>query len=93
MRVVYGVTPAAVYEPVHVCQACSVPLHIYAIATALLSAAAVVSPASAQEICRGTDPRCYHDWAKQKREGDRVLIYTCTPVAWCQSTGRAAALG
>lgn len=29
-------------------------------------------------VCRGTDPRCYHDWAKDEREGNRVLIYTRT---------------
>jgi type 1 glutamine amidotransferase len=78
MRVVDCFTLAAVYELVHVCQARRVPLHIYAIATALLCAAASITPASAQDVCRGTDPRCYHDWAKDKREGNRVLIYTRT---------------
>ena len=29
-------------------------------------------------VCRGTDPRCYHDWAHEEREGNRVLIYTRT---------------
>jgi type 1 glutamine amidotransferase len=29
-------------------------------------------------VCRGVDPRCYHDWAKDERDGDRVLIYTRT---------------
>jgi uncharacterized protein len=29
-------------------------------------------------VCRGTDPRCYHDWAHEERDGDRVLIYTRT---------------
>jgi type 1 glutamine amidotransferase len=54
-----------------------VPLHIYAIVAALLLPVAI-DQASAQEVCRGTDPRCYHDWAKDKREGNRVLIYTRT---------------
>lgn len=53
------------------------PLHIYVTAATLLCAAAF-GPASAQEVCRGTDPRCYHDWAKDQREGNRVLIYTRT---------------
>ncbi len=34
--------------------------------------------AGANDVCRGTDARCYHDWAKEKREGNRVLIYTRT---------------
>ena len=29
-------------------------------------------------VCRGTDPRCYHDWAAAQRQGNRVLIYTRT---------------
>lgn len=29
-------------------------------------------------VCRGTDPRCYHDWAAEEREGNRVLVYTRT---------------
>jgi type 1 glutamine amidotransferase len=29
-------------------------------------------------VCRGTDPRCYHDWASAEREGNRVLIYSRT---------------
>ena len=29
-------------------------------------------------VCRGTDPRCYHDWAHEERQGNRVLIYTRT---------------
>ena len=32
----------------------------------------------ALNVCRGTDPRCYHDWAHEEREGNRVLIYTRT---------------
>jgi uncharacterized protein len=28
-------------------------------------------------VCRGTDPKCYHDWAHEEREL-RVLIYTRT---------------
>ena len=32
----------------------------------------------ALNVCRGTDSRCYHDWAAQAREGNRVLIYTRT---------------
>ena len=78
MRVAYGVTSAAVYELVHVCQARTVHLHINVIATALLCTAAAVGVASAQDVCRGTNPRCYHDWARDKREGNRVLIYTRT---------------
>jgi type 1 glutamine amidotransferase len=29
-------------------------------------------------VCRGVDPRCYHDWAHEERQGNRVLIYTRT---------------
>ena len=29
-------------------------------------------------VCRGTDPRCYHDWAEEERVGNQVLIYTRT---------------
>src|SRR5688572_14503285 len=29
-------------------------------------------------VCRGTDPDCYHDWAHEERQGNRVLIYTRT---------------
>jgi hypothetical protein len=29
-------------------------------------------------VCRGVDPRCYHDWASEERVGNRVLIYTRT---------------
>jgi uncharacterized protein len=29
-------------------------------------------------VCRGTDPRCYHDWAHEERVGNKVLIYTRT---------------
>jgi type 1 glutamine amidotransferase len=32
----------------------------------------------AYNVCRGTDPRCYHDWASAEREGNRVLIYSRT---------------
>jgi uncharacterized protein len=32
----------------------------------------------ALNVCRGTDPRCYHDWAHEERQGNRVLIYTRT---------------
>jgi hypothetical protein len=39
MRAAYGVTPAAVYELVHVCQACAVRLHINVIATTILRTA------------------------------------------------------
>jgi len=66
-----------VYELVHVCQACRVALHIYVAAAGLLWGV-LAGPAAAAEVCRGTDPRCYHDWAKDKREGNRVLIYTRT---------------
>ncbi len=31
----------------------------------------------AYNVCRGTDPRCYHDWAHETR-GNQVLIYTRT---------------
>jgi uncharacterized protein len=78
MRAAYGVTPAAVYELVHVCQAHGVRLHIDVIATAILCTAATSGSALAHDVCRGTDPRCYHNWAKDKREGNRVLIYTRT---------------
>src|SRR5687767_13735707 len=39
---------------------------------------ATVGTAFAQDVCRGTAPRSYHDWAKDKREVNRVLIYTRT---------------
>src|SRR5688572_6088125 len=29
-------------------------------------------------VCRGTDPRCYHGWAHEERVGNQVLIYTRT---------------
>jgi len=29
-------------------------------------------------VCRGTDPRCYHDWAAEERVRNQVLIYTRT---------------
>ena len=29
-------------------------------------------------VCRGVDPRCYHAWAKDERDGNRVLIYSRT---------------
>jgi type 1 glutamine amidotransferase len=29
-------------------------------------------------VCRGTDAKCYHDWARNAREGNRVLIYSRT---------------
>lgn len=29
-------------------------------------------------VYRGTDPRCYHDWASAEREGNRVLICSRT---------------
>ena len=29
-------------------------------------------------VCRGTDPKCYHDWAAGQRVGNKVLIYTRT---------------
>src|SRR4051794_25646795 len=32
----------------------------------------------AYNVCRGTDPRCYHDWAAAERVGNQVLIYTRT---------------
>jgi hypothetical protein len=32
----------------------------------------------AYNVCRGTDPRCYHDWAAAERVRDQVLIYTRT---------------
>jgi type 1 glutamine amidotransferase len=51
--------------------------HIYVVGAAVLCAA-LAGSAMAAEICRGTDPRCYHDWAKDKRDGNRVLIYTRT---------------
>lgn len=33
-------------------------------------------------VCRGTDPKCYHDWgnfAASKTKGYKVLVYTYTP--------------
>jgi uncharacterized protein len=32
----------------------------------------------AYNVCRGTDPRCYHNWASAEREGNRVLIFSRT---------------
>src|SRR5262249_27064249 len=34
----------------------------------------------ALDVCRGTDPICYHDWAGDdgQRQGNRVLLYTRT---------------
>jgi type 1 glutamine amidotransferase len=29
-------------------------------------------------VCRGTDPRCYHDWAAAERVRNQVLLYTRT---------------
>ena len=29
-------------------------------------------------VCRGVDPKCYHDWAKTKATEYRVLLYTHT---------------
>ena len=29
-------------------------------------------------VCRGTDPKCYHDWARAKTSEYRVLLYTRT---------------
>lgn len=76
MSAVYGVTPAAVYELVHVCQARAVRPHINVIATALLCGAALGS-ASAQDVCRGVDARCYHDWAAEfpgQRELEQLVV-------------------
>src|SRR6188768_3076538 len=50
------------------------------------SSAAERPPAGAQElgdpdygVCRGTDPRCYHDWGNfDPAAGYRVLLYTRT---------------
>lgn len=53
-------------------------LHIYVTLAALFCGSALVGPVAAAAVCRGTDLRCYHDWAKDKREGNRVLIYTRT---------------
>ncbi len=29
-------------------------------------------------VCRGTDPKCFHDWPRAKTSDDRVLLYTRT---------------
>ena len=54
--------------------------HINVAAKMILGAtlAAPNAPQAQTDVCRGTDARCYHDWAKEKREGNRVLIYTRT---------------
>jgi type 1 glutamine amidotransferase len=44
-------------------------------------------------VCRGVDPRCYHDWAKNERDGDRVLIYTRTAGPRHASLGPRLAAG
>ena len=51
-------------------------IHIYAAAAALLCLSLAADAQT--DVCRGTDVRCYHDWAKEKRAGNRVLIYTRT---------------
>jgi uncharacterized protein len=60
---------------------------------AALLCSVAIGPASAREVCRGTAPRCYHDWAKDKREGNRVLIYTRTAGPRHSNLGIKSAMG
>src|SRR5687767_6250318 len=47
----------------------------------------------ALNVCRGVDPSCYHDWAEQERQGNRVLIYTRTAGPRHANLGPRLAMG
>ena len=80
MRAAYGVTPARSVRTGTCVSSSAACGYIYdVIATAIaVRGGNYRDRSSPHEVCRGTDPRCYHDWAKDKREGNRVLIYTRT---------------
>ena len=40
-------------------------------------------------VCRGTDPKCYHDWPRAKTTEFRVLLYTRTGVSRHSNLGPA----
>jgi len=47
----------------------------------------------ALNVCRGTSPVCYHNWAASQRKGDRVLLYTRTAGPRHANLGPALAPG
>jgi trehalose utilization protein len=47
----------------------------------------------ALNVCRGTSPVCYHDWAAAQRKGNRVLLYTRTAAFRHPNLGPALAAG
>jgi type 1 glutamine amidotransferase len=47
----------------------------------------------AMNVCRGTNPVCYHDWAAAQRKGNRVLLYTRTAAFRHPNLGPALAAG
>src|ERR1700761_7008924 len=47
----------------------------------------------ALNVCRGTSPVCYHDWAASQRKGNRVLLYTRTAGFRHPNLGTALAAG
>lgn len=80
---------------IHICVRAVVALStalIFPLNTGVV-AAADDSYDPAFNVCRGADPRCYHDWAKQQREGNRVLIYTRTAGPRHANLGPALAAG
>ncbi len=44
-------------------------------------------------VCRGIDPRCFHDWQRPKVAQYRVLLYTRTGVSRHANLGPALAVG
>ncbi len=44
-------------------------------------------------VCRGTDPKCYHDWARAKTSEYRVLLYTRTGASRHANLGPVLAPG
>jgi type 1 glutamine amidotransferase len=44
-------------------------------------------------VCRGTDPKCYHDWVGPANRQDRILIYSRTAGPRHASLGPALASG
>ena len=47
----------------------------------------------AMNVCRGTSPVCYHNWAASQRQGNRVLLYTRTAGPRHANLGPALAAG
>jgi uncharacterized protein len=47
----------------------------------------------AMNVCRGTSPVCYHNWAASQRKGNRVLLYTRTAGFRHANLGPALAAG